>query len=179
MHSFFGAGGFVDVSDRFGLAVFADHDLARHRARDQGEAAGGLRRRNHYLAGTEVGSGNAAAAALGAVVAGGASVQRLGQDRHPRRHTMNIQFVAGLLDDGFGAPRWRRRQKNSVRGAGNIFFGAEDPDVGLYFVVVRRNFFVGDGPVVAHAIGRARPEIHRSEAKGNASPMIGAAAHNA
>ena len=65
-------------------------------------------------------------------------------------------------------------------GALGIFsLRAEDPDVGLYFVVVRRNFFVGDGPVVAHAVGGAGPEIDRSEAESDASPMIGAATHDA
>ena len=65
-------------------------------------------------------------------------------------------------------------------GALGIFsLRAEHPDVGLHLVVVRRDFFVGDGPVVAHAIGGAGPEIHRSEAESDASPVIGAAAHDA
>ena len=179
MHPFFGARGFVDVSHGFGLAIFSHHDLAGHGARDQSEASGGLRRRNHDLAGTEVGSGQAAPAALRAIVAGGAPVQRLGENRQPRRHAGNVQFVAGLLDDGFGATRRRRRQKNAVRRAGNILLAPEHADVGLDFIVVRRNFFVGDGPVVAHAIGGARPEIHRGKAESDASPVIGASAHNA
>ena len=70
-------------------------------------------------------------------------------------------------------------RKHSVRCAGNIFFAAEYSDVGLDFVVVRRNFFVGDGPVVAHAVGGAGPEIYRREAESDASPVIGAAAHDA
>ena len=112
-------------------------------------------------------------------MAGGASVEGLGQDRQPRRHAENVELVASLLDDGFGAARSGRRQENSVGRAGNIFFRAEDSDVGLDLIVVRRDFFVGDRPVVAHAVVGANLEIYRSEAQGDASPVIGAAANDA
>ena len=173
------ARGLVDVGDGFDFAVFAHNEFARHRAGDQGEASGLFRRRNHHLAGTEVRSGDASAAALRAVMAGSTAIVRLGQDRQPRRNAQDVQLVAGLLDDGFGAARLGRRQENSVRSAGNVFFRPEDSDVGLDFVVVRRDVFVAERPVVAHAVVRADLEIHRSHAQGDASPVIGASADNA
>ena len=88
-------------------------------------------------------------------------------------------MVAGLLNNRFGATGLGWRQENSVGSAGNIFFSPEDSDIGLNFVVVRRDVFVADRPIVAHAVMRANFEIHRSHAKGDASPMIGASADNA
>ena len=64
---------------------------------------------NHDLAGAEVGGGDAAAAALRAVVAGSAPVQRLGQNGEARWNAGDVELVAGLLDDGLSAARlWRR-----------------------------------------------------------------------
>ena len=56
---------------------------------------------------------------------------------------------------------------------------AEDADVGFHFVVIRREIFVGDGPIVAEAIARAGLEIDGSEAQSDAAPVIGAAADDA
>ena len=140
---------------------------------------GFLRGRNHDLARTEVRGGDASAAALRAVVTGRAAVVRLRQNRQARRNAQDVQLVAGLLDDGFGAARLGRRQKNSVGSAGNVFFRAENSDVGLDFVVVGRDVFVADRPVVAHAVVRADFEIHRRHAQGDASPVIGASADDA
>src|ERR1700676_2649032 len=112
-------------------------------------------------------------------MASGAAVQGLGQDRQPRRDTKNLQMVAGLLDDGFGAAGFWRWQENSIRSAGNIFFRPKDSDVGLDSVVVRRDVVVAYGPVIAHAIVRAHFEIHGSHAQDDAPPVVGAPADNA
>ena len=179
MDSLFRARTFSDIRHRFGLAVFSHNDLPRHRPGDQSEPAGGLRGRNHYLAGTKVGCSKATTSALPAVMAGRAPVQRLGQNRQPRGHAQNIQLVAGLLDDGFGAARWRWRQEDSVGRAGNILFTTENSDVGLHLVVVRRHVLVGDRPVVAHPIAGTGFEIYRREAQSDSSPVIGAPSNNA
>ncbi len=171
--------GLVDVGNRFDLAAFVDDEFAGHGAGHKSEASGFFRGRNHDLAGTEVGRGDASAAALRAVVAGGTAVERLGQNRQPRGNAKNVQMVAGLLDDGFAAAGFGRRLKNSVGRAGNIFFGAENSDVRLDFVVVRRNVIVGERPVVALSVVGASLEIHRSHAQSDASPVVGASADDA
>src|SRR5439155_12343511 len=103
--------------------------------------------------------------ALRAVMAWWPAVVWLGNDRHARRNAGDVQLVAGLLDDGLCAARLRRRHENPVRSAGNIFFGAEDADVGLNFVVVGSDVLISKRPVVAHAIGGARLEIYRRKAE--------------
>ena len=110
---------------------------------------------------------------------GGAAIVGLGQDRQPRRNAKDVQLVAGLLDNGFGAARLGRRQENSVRSAGNIFFRPEDSDVGLDLVVVRGYVLVAERPVVAHAVVRTDFEIHRSQTQSDASPVVGASADDA
>ncbi len=79
----------------------------------------------------------ATAPALRAVVARIATVERLGQNRQPRRNASNVQLVAGLLDERFGAARLRRRHENSVGRIGNILLRSEDADVRFNLVVVR------------------------------------------
>ena len=44
----------VDVRNRLSLPILADDNLAGHGIRDQREAPGFLRGRNHDLAGTEI-----------------------------------------------------------------------------------------------------------------------------
>ena len=88
-------------------------------------------------------------------------------------------MVAGLLDDGFGAARFGRRQENSVGSAGNILFGPEDSDVRLDFVVIGRYVFVAERPIVSHAVMGADFEVHRRHAQRDASPVVGASADDA
>ena len=85
------------------------------------------------------------------------------QYREARRDTKDIQLVARLLDEGFGATRLGRRQKNSIWSAGNIFFCPEHANIGLNLVVIGSDIFVSDGPVIAHAVGGAGFEIAGSE----------------
>src|SRR5580692_10625129 len=108
-----------------------------------------------------------------------AAIHGLRQDGHPRGNANDVELVAGFFDQQFGAPWFRWWEKNAVGGAGDIFFGAEDADVAFDFVVVRREFLVGDGPVVAEAIARAGFEIDRRKTQSNAAPVIGAAANDA
>src|SRR5262249_31683185 len=75
--------------------------------------------------------------------------------------------------------RLGRREKDSVRSAGNVFFGAEDADIGFGFVVVGREIFVRDGPIVAEAVACVGLEIDWREAEGYAAPVVGAATDNA
>src|SRR5580698_779783 len=102
---------------------------------------------------------------------GGASVVRLSQNGQPRGDAYHAQLVAGFLDDGFSAAWLGRRQKNAIGRTGNVFFRAEDADVGFDFVVVGRDVVVAQRPVIAHAIVRPDFEIHRGHAQGDASPV--------
>src|SRR5260370_2749533 len=127
----------------------------------------------------DTGSGDAAAAALAAIVARRASVERACNHREARRNANDVELVAGLLDHQFGATRFGRRQKDAVGGAGNIFFRSENADVRLHLVVIRCEIFVSDGPVVPESIARCGLEIDGSKAECDAAPMIGAAADDA
>ena len=112
-------------------------------------------------------------------MARGSLIQRLGQNRQPRRNAKNSQLVASLLDDGFVAPRFRRGLEYPVGRAGNILFGPEHSDVGFDLVVVRREIVVADRPVIAHAIVRLNVKVDRSEAQGDTPPVVRASAHDA
>src|SRR5579862_5267481 len=103
----------------------------------------------------------------------------LGDDGQARRNAGYANLVAGPLDEDFGAARLGRRQKNAVGGAGNVFFRAKHPDVGLHLVVVRRHILVADGPVIAHAVVRTRLEVHGSKAQRDPAPVVGAPPHYA
>ena len=61
---------------------------------------------------------------------------------------------------------------------GTFSFRAEDADVCLDLVVIRRELFVSDRPVVAHAVGRVCLEVRFTKSKRDASPMIRASAYN-
>src|SRR6185503_14076405 len=152
--------------------------ISDHRIGDQSESAGLFGSRKHDLARAEVGSADAAATALPAVVASGASVMGCSNDGQPRRNTSHADFVTGRLDDGFSAARPRRRQENSVRCAGYIFRRAENPNVRLHLVVVGSDLFVLDRPIIPHAIGGTGFEIHRGKAQRDTSPVIGTASDN-
>ena len=101
----------VDVGNRLRLSACPRHDLAGHRIGNHREAARRHRRRNHHLAGAEVGGRLASAPALRAIMARVAPIQRLGQNRQPRRNARDVQLVAGLLDDRLSAARPRRRHE--------------------------------------------------------------------
>ena len=120
--------------------------------------------------------GPAAAAALAAVMARGAPVVRLGQDRQPRRDDRDVQLLGRLLDQQLVAARRGRRQKNAVRLVRQVLRRSEDADQPIDLVVVRLQIVVGDRPVVAQAVERAAPEIVRSEPQRNAAPVVRAAA---
>src|SRR5437870_13235860 len=70
-------------------------------------------------------------------------------------------------------------KKNAVGRAGNVFFGAEDADIRLDLVVVRRKVVVAAGPIVAEAVACLGFEIDGSKAQSAAPPMIGSAADDA
>src|SRR5262249_14748333 len=127
-------------------------------------------------AGTEVGSGDAAAPALATVVAGQAAVHRFCKNRETCRNAGDIEVVAGFLDDQFGAARLWWRQGKPVWRAGDIFFRAEDADVALDFVVVRREVVIADGPVGTETIARVGTEVDRRKTQCDAAPMIRASA---
>src|SRR5581483_10547057 len=145
----------VDVRDRFDLAVFADDEFPRHRARDQGEMSRLLSCWKHDLAGTEIRGCNTSAPALAAIVARGPAVVLLGQNCEACGNTGDMHPVTSLLDQQFGASRLGWRQENTIGCTGHIFPGAEDSYVGFHFVVVGSDLVVGDRPVVAHAVGGA------------------------
>src|SRR5262249_15936856 len=72
----------------------------------------------------------------------------------------------------------RGRKKDAVGRAVHIFLRAEHADVRLNFVVVRRNVFVGNRPIVAESIARLRTKIHRRKAQSYATPVTRSSAHN-
>src|SRR5213078_3711920 len=170
---------FVNVGDTFGFAFFVDDDFAGHRTGNQSELSRFHRGRQQNLAGAEIGSGDTAAAALAAIVARQAAIDRAREDREARRNANNVELVAGFLDHQFRATRLGWRQKDAVGRAGNIFFRSEHADVGFHFVVIRSEIFVSDGPIVAKAIARGGLEIDGSKAQRNTAPVIGAAADDA
>src|SRR5207247_5658761 len=86
---------------------------------------------------------------------------------------------ASFFDDQFRAARLGRRHEDAVGSTRNAFFGPEYAYVGLDLVVVGGHVFVGDGPVVAHAVGGARFEIDGSKAQCDPSPVICASADDA
>ena len=166
----------VHVGDAVGQPGRVHRDLARHRAGDDREPAGRNRRRQEHGRRGEVRVRPAAAAALAAVVARGAPVVRLGQDRQPRRDDRDVQLLGRLLDQQLVAARPGRRQKNAVRLVRQVLLRAEDADQPIDLVVVRLQIVVGDRPVVAQAVERAAPEIVRPEPQRDASPVVRAAA---
>src|SRR5712692_387952 len=179
VHALFRERGFVDVGDAFGLAVFVDEDFAGHRAGDERELSGFHGGRKQDLAGTEVGRGDAAAAALAAVVTGQAAVQRTSDDGEARRYADDVELVAGFLDDQFGAARLGWREEDAIGRTGHVFFGSENADVGFHFVVIRREILVGDGPIVAEAIARAGFEVNGGKPQRDAPPVVGAPSDDA
>ena len=111
-------------------------------------------------------------------MAGGAVVERASQDRQAGRDASHPGAGAGLLDEQLIAARARGREKHAVRIVGELFAGAEDPDQAIDGVVVGREVVVGDGPVVAQAVDRLAAEVIGSEAEGDPSPVVGAAAEH-
>src|SRR5438046_5394599 len=103
----------------------------------------------------------AAAAALSAVVTRRPAVERLRQNRQPRRDARDAQLVGGLLDQQLVAARLRRRLEDAVRLVRNAFIRAEDTDEAIELVVVRLDVVVRDRPVVAEAIHAAALEVVR------------------
>ena len=121
----------------------------------------------------------AAAAALAAVMTGGATVQRLRQDREAIGDAADVQALGGFLDQQLVAARLRRRLENAVRIVRQSFIRSEEADVSVDAVVVRLEVVVGDRPVVAETVEALALEIVRPEAKRDAAPVIGAAAEHA
>ena len=169
----------VDVGDAGGLAVGADHHFAAHGAGADFQVAGRQRGRDVHAGRGEVGVDRAGAAALGAIVAGGAAVERLGQNREARRDAGNLELVADPLDDALVGARRGRGLEASVGRIFQAFLRAEDADQFLGLVVVGRKVVVGDGPVEALAVAAVGLEIVGAHAQRDAAVVIGAAAQHA
>src|SRR5260370_25961855 len=99
VYAFLSASCLIYVRDTFGFAIFAKKDFTRHRAGDHRELAGLHRGRDHHLAGAEVRRGDAATAALAAVVAAQSATYVIFLDGHAGAHTTNAAFVGALLCD--------------------------------------------------------------------------------
>src|SRR5579859_6718238 len=111
-------------------------------------------------------------------MAGKPAIHGARQNGQPRRNTSNPDFVAGFLNDQIGAAWFRRREEDTVGSARNVFVRAEDADVRLHFVVIRREVVVSNWPIVAQAVARAGFEVDRCEAQGDSPPMICPAPNN-
>ena len=124
------------------------------------------------MARAEIRSGSAAATALCAVVAGIAIIQRLGKNGKARGDAGDIQLVAGLFYKRLSASRLGWWHEHAIGRVWEVFFRAEDSDVGLDFVVVRRELFVGDWLVVAHPVGGVGAKISGPETERDTPPMV-------
>src|SRR5947209_182848 len=147
--------------------------------RDERESSGILRRRNHDLARAEVRGRLASAVALPTVMARGTAIHCPRDHSQARRNARNAQLVAVLLHQNFIASWLGWRLKDAVRRARKILLRPEHPDVGFDFVVVRGKIVVSDGPIISQAVVRLSPEIDRSKAQRDSTPMVGASAHDA
>ena len=90
-------------------------------------------------------------------------------------------FCAILGEEFAGAHFWRW-EEDAGRGIGRIFeafVGAEDSGEHFGFIVPGGEVVVGDGPIEADALAGLGFKIVGAVAKGDAAPVIGAAAHHA
>src|SRR2546430_11135987 len=170
---------FINIGDALGSAVFADKNLAGHRPGNQRQLPRFHGRREQDLAGAEIRRGGAAAPALAAVVTWQPAIHRFRQNREPRRNASNVELVTRFLDQDVRTARLRRREKNTIGCARNIFFRSKYANVSFGFVVIGREVFVGNRPVVAETVARAGFEVDGSKPQGNAAPMIGTATDDA
>ena len=91
------------------------------------EPARRQRRRQQHRRRGEIRVRRAAAAALPAVVAGRPAVQRLGQDRQPRRDAGDAQALGALLHHQLVAARLRRRLEDAVGLVGQALRACRRP----------------------------------------------------
>ena len=70
-------------------------------------------------------------------------------------------MIASFLDQGLGAARLGRGKKNPVGRVYKILFGAKDTDKLFDLVVIGREFFVGNWPVIPQAVLGAGLQIRR------------------
>ncbi len=175
---FLGPVGLVDVGDRGDLAGRVRDELARHRVRQDLDAARLHRWKDLHVARGVVGRRHAAAPALAAVVAAGASVSRRGRDRLSRRHGADIQLRARALHERVVRAQRGRLVEDTVRRAPDVLDAADDPDECLRLVVVRGEVFVADRPVEAQPVARARLEVVIGEPQRDSTVVVRPAAED-
>ena len=161
------------------LPVGVGDQLARHRVGDDLHLAGLHRREDLHVARRVVRRGQAAAAALAAVVAGRAAVARHGRDRLARRYGANAELRAGALNStswALSAPGGLKMPSGALRMPSAVPGHADEP---LSLVVVRREILVADRPVEAEAVGGLRLEVVVGHAQRDAAVVVGAPAENA
>src|SRR5213592_5127043 len=115
----------VDVRDAAGATISAHRHLTRHRVRHERELTRPEGRGDEDIRRGEVGIRLTAAIALAAVVARGASGQRPGEDREPRRDTGDIEPASRLLYQQLVAARLGGRQEDAVGGVWDVLFAPE------------------------------------------------------
>src|ERR1700730_4176619 len=108
-----------------------------------------------------------------------ADIDGAGQDREARGNANDVELVAGLFYEQFGATGFRRWKEYAVGSAGNIFLGAKNTDVGFNFVVIGSDVLVSDGPIIAQTIARAGSKVDGRKTERDAAPVIGAATNDA
>ena len=105
--------------------------------------------------------------------------------RHNRlvnRDYRNAELLGVLPNKSLIGAHGGRFVQDAGRRTWNVFqalVGAEDADELLHFVVVRRQFGVGDGPVNAQTIAAFGFEVIRAHAQRDPAPMVGAPAEHA
>ena len=170
--------GFVDVGHAAREAVVIRRHFARHGSGQDREPPGGERRGKERGGRREVRAGGASPAALAAVVAGGATVQRLRQDGSACWNAGDAELVAALFHQELPAPGRRRRLEDSVWLVLDALVRPVDPDQPIELVVVRGDIVVGDRPVIAETVMAPRLEIARTEAEGDPPPVVRSSAEH-
>ncbi len=106
------------------------------------------------------------------------AIERLGQNRQPRRNALHPQPVGGPLDEQLVAAWTRCGEKPAVRVVPQILVAAENAHQIVHAIVVRRHIIVRDGPVVTQAILRLPLKVVRPETQRDPPPVIGPSAEH-
>src|SRR5689334_7546289 len=105
----------------------------------------------------------------------------LAEDSQRKRHRFDAEFGCTLFDEPLTAAWAKCGQSVLARGRViNLLGAARHSDERFYFVVVRRQIFVGDRPVFAKSVLQTLGlEIQRSKAPRLSTPHQGSPAHRA
>src|SRR5690606_28194753 len=162
----------VHVRDPRRTSLVVREDLARHGVGDDREVTGFERRWQQHALRGEIGSRRASAAALSAVVTLCTTAVRTRQNRQTRRYDRYPDFIRPLLDQEFVTTWFGRREEDAIWFVEDAFLTAEESDESVDAVVVRFDFVVRNGPVVALAVEGLATKVVWSEAQRYTTPVV-------